>query len=693
MTRTPLLALLLLAGVAAADEGMWTFNNFPSQKVKEKYGFEPTKQWLDHVRLSSARLGGGCSASFVSENGLVMTNHHCARGCIEDLSDARHDYLQSGFYARTLHEELRCPAIEVNQLLEISDVTDRVHSATRGLEGEKFHAAQKAEMARIERECARGDEVRCDVVMLYKGGLFNLYRYRRFQDVRLVFAPEHAIAFFGGDPDNFEFPRYDLDVSFLRIYENGKPAKSDHFFRWSAAGAHKGELVFVSGNPGETSRLDTIAELAYQRDYALPEKLNYLAELRGMITEFQNRGPEQRRISNNVRFSVENSFKALTGRRLALVDEKLFGRKRAEEKSLRDKVEADPQRRQAYGDAWARIDEAVQQVKNIRRELTMLEHGAGGRSELFSIARTLLRAGDELPRPNEERLREYSYAKLPFLKQRLFSPAPIYPELETALVTFWLVKLREQLGPDDPAVKAILGKESPASIARRAVSGSKLADVKLRKELWDGSARAVAASRDPMIALARAVDGPARAMRKRYEDQIESAINKNKELIAKARFEIYGTSHYPDATFSARLSYGAVEGYVEEGRRVEPITYMGGIWDRATGEDPFGLPATWLKARRKLDPRTPMNFASSNDIIGGNSGSPVINKEAEIVGLIFDGNIQSLGGEYGFEESVNRAVSVHSQALIEALDKVYGATRLLGELRPASKGIGQTGAQ
>jgi hypothetical protein len=692
VTRPLFLVLVLIAGPAGADEGMWTFDNFPSRKVKERYGFEPSKEWLEHVRLSSARLGSGCSASFVSDSGLVMTNHHCARGCIEDLSDSRRDYVQNGFYARTLDQEPRCPAVEVSKLLEISDVTERVHGATRDLEGEKFHAAQKAEMARIEKDCARTDDLLCEVVILYQGGQFHLYRYRRFQDVRLVFAPEHAIAFFGGDPDNFEFPRYDLDVAFLRAYEGGQPARIDHFFKWSPSGARKGDLVFVSGNPGATSRLDTIAELEYERDYLLPERLSLLAELRGMITEFQNRGPEQTRTSDNVKFYVENAFKSFTGRRLALVDPRLFAQKLAEERSLREKVNADPVRNKAYGEAWARIERAVDQKKNLRHELRMLEHDAGGKSDLFFIARTLLRAGDELPRPNEERLREYSHAKLPFLKQRLFSSAPIAPEVERVLLSFWLVKLREQLGPDHPAVKKVLGKQSPDTVARRAVYGSKLRDANVRRQLWEGGAKAVASTRDPMLALARILDDDARAVRKRYEDHVEATIHKNKELIAKARFEIYGTSLYPDATSSPRLSYGAVEGYVEDGRRVEPITYLGGTWERATGEDPFALPARWMRAKQKVDPRTPMNFASTNDVVGGNSGSPVVNKDAEIVGLVFDGNIQSLGGEYGFEESVNRAVSVHSQAIIEALEKIYNATRLLQEIRPAPKGIGQTGS-
>jgi hypothetical protein len=370
-----------------------------------------------------------------------------------------------------------------------------------------------------------------------------------------------------------------------------------------------------------------------------------------------------------------------------------LSKERAEEKALRDKINADPARKQTTGEAWARIARAVEQLEDLRKELAAIEHEAGARASLFFIARTLLRAGDELPKPNEERLREFSDTKLPFLKQKLFSPAPIYPELDTALLTFWLVKVRELLGTDHPVVKELLGKRSPEFVARRAVAGSHLRDVKLRKQLWEGGAKAVAASHDSMLALVRMVDDDARAVRKRYEDEIESAIHKNHELIAKARFELFGTSLYPDATFSPRLSYGAVAGYVQDSHPVQPFTLMGGTWARATGEEPFKLPPSWIRARSRVDPNTPMNFTSTNDIIGGNSGSPVINKEAEIVGLVFDGNIQSLGGEYGFDEKVNRTVSVHSQALLEALEKIYGARRLLEELRPARKSAGQTGSR
>ncbi len=684
MKRLVLIAALFGAAPALADEGMWTYNNFPSAMVKEKYGFEPTQPWLDKVRLASARLAAGCSASFVSAKGLVMTNHHCARGCIEQLSTADKDYIAHGFYAKTASDELKCPAMEINQLTSITDVTERLNTATQGLTGKQYSDTLKAEMSKIEKECATSDQVRCDVVTLYQGGKYNLYKYRRFQDVRLVFAPEHAIAFFGGDPDNFEFPRYDLDVTFLRVYQDGKPAPAEHYFKWSKAGVKEGELTFVSGNPGKTSRGLTIAELEYQRDVVLPKFQVLQAELRGMVTEFQKRGPEQKRISNNLLFTVENSLKATKGRHEALLDKKFFAQKVAAEQELRQKVEANPELKKKYGAAWDEIAKAQEQLKQVRKEMSFIEGNQGLNSQLYGIARALVRGTEELTKENGQRLREYNEANLPVLKAQLFSPAPIYPEMEIARLEFSLTKLREELGADHPFVKKVLGKESPLKLATRVVNGSQLRDPKVRKQLFDGGKKAVEASEDPMIRLAALVDPDARAVRKNYEENIESVIRKNSELIAKAKFEVYGTGIYPDATSSLRLSYGAVKGYMEGGQKVAPITTMAGAYERHTGEEPFALPRTWLDAKGKLKLSTPMNFVSTNDIIGGNSGSPVINKEAEIVGLVFDGNIQSLGGDFGFDESVNRTVSVHSDALLEALQKVYGASRVLEELRPPS---------
>jgi hypothetical protein len=682
MKRLVVLAALVGAVPALADEGMWTYNNFPSAKVKEKYGFEPTQPWLDKVRLASARLGGGCSASFVSPNGLVMTNHHCARGCIDQLSTAEKDYIANGFYAKTAGDELKCPAMEVNQLSEIVDVTQRLNTATQGLTGKQYSETLKAEMSKIEKECATSDAVRCDVVTLYQGGRYNLYKYRRFQDVRLVFAPENAIAFFGGDPDNFEFPRFDLDVTFLRIYQDGKPVPTEHYFKWSKAGVKEGELTFVSGHPGKTSRGLTVAELEFHRDVALPRQLMYSSEVRGMLTEFQKRGPEQKRISTNMLFGVENQLKAAKGRHEALLDKKFFAQKVAAEQELRQKVESNPELKKKYGAAWDEIAKAQEQLKNVRKELAFIEGNQGLGSQLYTIARHLVRSADELPKENSQRLREYTDANQPAFKAQLFSPAPIYPELEIARLEFSLTKLREELGVDHPFVKKVLGKESPRTLATRLVNGSQLRDVKVRQQLFQGGKKAIEASQDPMIRLAALAEPDGRAVRKNFEDNIESVIKKNSELVAKAKFEVYGTNVYPDATFSLRLSYGAVKGYMEDGKQVAPITTMVGAYERHTGEEPFALPKTWLDAQGKLKLTTPMNFVSTNDIIGGNSGSPVINKDAEIVGLVFDGNIQSLGGEYGFDESVNRTVSIHSEALIESLKTVYGASRVLEELRP-----------
>jgi hypothetical protein len=681
------LALLFAATASRADEGMWTYDNFSKEKVKQKYGFAPGDDWLAAARLSSVRLAGGCSGSFVSPEGLVMTNHHCAHSCIEQLSTKEKDFVKSGFYAPAPGDEVKCPEIELNQLLQITDVTDRVNTATQGKQGQEFATAQKAALAGIEKSCANGDDkVRCDVVTLYHGGVYSLYKYRRFQDVRLVFAPEFAIAFFGGDPDNFNFPRYDLDVSFIRAYENGKPYHPEHYFKFSEAGAKEGDLTFVSGHPGGTDRDLTLAQLAYQRDVALPERLFQLAEYRGALTMFTKRGPEQYRIAEAELFGVENSYKALKGRFEALVDEKLIKQKAEREAALRRKVEANEALKKTAGGAWAEIERVENQFKLRRKDYAQIEYGQAFGSKLFRYARTLVRAADELPKANETRLKEFRDSALPQLKQSLFSKAPIYDEFETFRLSYTLTKMREILGADHPFVRKVLGKKAPEELAQELISGTKLKDPALRQQLFTQGKQAVDASQDPLIQLARAVDPEARALRKWHDEVIEPRETRATEAIAKARFQIEGRSNYPDATFTLRLSYGAVKGYDENGRHVNPVTTFAGAFDRATGRDPFKLPDSWLNAKDKLNLATPFNFASTNDIIGGNSGSPVFNKNLEVVGLIFDGNIQSLGGDYGFDETVNRAVAVESVALTEALEKVYGAKRVVQELKPGKGG-------
>ncbi len=685
MKNTIAFTFVFFAGVslARADEGMWLYNNFPKDAVKAKYGFTPDDKWLEHARLSSARLAGGCSASFVSDSGLVLTNHHCAHSCIAQLSTAERDYVKTGFYAKTQNDEVKCPEIEINQLVNISDVTDQITAATKGLDGEKFTTARKAAEAKIEKECATSDKLRCDVVTLYHGGQYHLYKYRRFQDVRLVVAPELSIAFFGGDPDNFNFPRYDLDFSMLRVYEDGKPAHMDHYLKWSAGGVKAGDTTFVSGHPGGTDRQLTVAQLEYQRDNALPERLLYLAEVRGLLTQMGKESAEKKRIVTDDLFYVENSYKALRGRLEALLDPKLVDEKRAEEKKLRALLAKKPAAAKKYLPAFDAIAKATDELKDIRKPLGLIEFGRAFPDDLTRLARVLVRAADERPKANAERLDEFRDAAAPQMMQRLFSKKPIYDDKEIAWLTYGLTKLREDLGADDPFVKKLLGQESPEELATRVIKGTKLKDVAARKALWDGGKKAIDASDDPLIKLAKAIEPDARALRKKFDDEIDAPLRKNGELLAKARFEMEGTKSYPDATFTLRLSYGQVKGWKENGKEVDPITRFGGAFERATGRSPFDLPPTWLAAKSKLDMQTPFNFCSTNDIIGGNSGSPVLNQAGELVGLVFDGNIHSLGGDYGFDETVNRTVAVHSEGLLQALAKIYGADRIVNELRAA----------
>ena len=676
--------LLCAALVARADEGMWTFDAFPKEKVEQKYGFRPDDRWLDHVRLSSVRLSNGCSGSFVSASGLILTNHHCAHSCIEQLSTARRDHVRDGFHARRAAEERRCPGMAVDQLLSIRDVTQRMNRATAGLEGQRFFDAQRAEIAAIERECQTSPTVRCEVVTLYHGGVYDLYEYRRFDDVRLVFAPEMAIASFGGDPDNFMFPRYDLDVSFLRAYDGGRPARLDHWLRWSRSGPRDGDLTFTSGNPGTTDRLLTVAELEYLRDVALPDRLLDLAELRGVLTEFGRRGPEQRRISEPKLASVENSFKALRGEEDALRDARFFAAKVAAENDLRARLAKDPEQARRYLPAFDAIARAQETLKEIHEPLRWIERGGGFSGRLFEIARALVRGAAERQKPDGQRLRELRESALPALEQRLFAKDPIHDQVEILLLGHSLAKLREHLGPDDPFVRKVLGKRSPQEYATELVNGSRLRSLGLRRALWSGGEAAVAASRDPMIELARRIDADGRAIRGRYEEQVEAVVRQNGELVARARFAAEGTSRYPDATFTPRLSYGQVKGYEENGHAVRPFTDLGGAFERATGRDPYALPPSWLRAQARLDPKIPFDFCTTNDIVGGNSGSPVIGRDGALVGVAFDGNIHSLGGAFGFDEAVNRAVAVDSAAIVEALDEIYGASRLLQELLPST---------
>jgi peptidase S46-like protein len=677
LTRLLVLFLAVTPSLLA-DEGMWTFDNFPSKTVSAKYGFVPSQSWLDHVRLSSLRIAGGCSASFVSPQGLVMTNHHCVVGCVEQLSTPKQDFVANGFAAKTVAEERKCPDFELDQLVEIRDVTKEVQGAIAGKTGDDANKALHAKQAELQQSCGSDASVRCDVVSLYHGGIYDLYRYKRYTDVRLVFAPEFAVAQFGGDPDNFNFPRFDFDIGLVRAYEGGKPVASHDYLRWSANGSKDGDLVFVSGNPGGTSRELTIAQLAFERDTAFPSDIPETTEYRGELEQFVTRGPEQAREAQDQLFFVENDFKAEFGRQEALLDAQFFAGKQQEEKYLRDAVAADP-KLAADASAW----DDIAQIQRVRAQL--FTHHVDGEfnysSAPLGYAMTLVRAAEERAKPNTERLPEYTDQSLVHVQQVMSAHVPVYKDLEELNLALMFSQLRRDMGADDPFVRKMLGKESPEQLAHRLVSGTHLDDAKVRESLYDGGQAAVAASNDPMIRFATTVNDDLLAMRKDYEAQVDAPTRAAAERIAKARFAVYGTSVDPDATFTARLSYGSVKGFEDaEGKFVQPYTTIEGLFHRAIGAPPYALPESWLKAKGSLNLSLPMNLSTTNDIIGGNSGSPLIDRDANVVGLIFDGNIFSLGGDYGYDAAKNRAVAVDSRALLEGLKKVYHLDHVVDEI-------------
>jgi hypothetical protein len=675
-----LLIAMAIAAPALADEGMWTYDNFPTAKMKAKYGWAPDAAWLEHARLASIRLTLGCSASLVSSDGLVMTNHHCARECVSELADAKHDYVASGFYAATPAEEKKCPAMEANQLVKITDVTKQVEAATAGKSDRAFHEAERAAKAQIESACGTASDVRCQVVTLYEGGVYDLYKYKRYQDLRVVFVPEESVAFFGGDPDNFTFPRYDLDTAFVRIYDNGKPLHTDTFLKFAVKGVKEGDIALTSGNPGSTQRDDTLAQIEFQRDAAQPFILELFSELRGVLSEYGTKGAEQARTSKTLLFNIENSLKAVKGLQLALVEGTLVADKARTESVFRKRVADDPKLAATYGGAWPAVAAAVAHQRNIFVRDTLFERFLPFFSPLLGHAMVLNRYAAEVGKPDGQRLEEYTDANFPALRQQIVSPAPIHAELEKTVLAWWLTKVREDLGTGDADVRTLLGKRSPEEIANSIVAGTKLNEAALRARLLAGGPAAINAYHDPLMDFARILDAPARAVRTDDEDNVKAVITKNSALISRARFALEGTGAYPDATFTLRLSYGAVAGYPEAGRSVAPTTNFAGAYAHATGRDPFMLPPRWISAEKSVDPNAQLNFVSTNDIIGGNSGSPVIGRNGEVIGLIFDGNIHSLGGDYGYDGTLNRAVSVDVTGITEALKKIYHADRLVQEL-------------
>jgi len=687
MKKIPVLLLILsflsTVPVARADEGMWTFDNPPLRQWKERYNFEPTREWLEKVRLASVRLNDGGSGGFVSPDGLLVTNQHVAEGQLGKLSTKERNLTHDGFYARTKAEELKAPDLEVNVLVSFENVTERVQSAVKaGADDKQASEQRKAVIAQIEKESLATTGLKSDVVSLYSGGEYWLYRHKKYTDIRIVFAPEEQIAFFGGDYDNFTFPRHDLDFTFLRAYENGQPAKTPNYFKWSETGPADGDFVIASGSPGSTARLLTVAQLAYQRDTGNTLQETVWTLRRNILENYGKRGSEQERQAGGAIRGFNNSLKRLIGQQDGLKNPRMFGKKEAEEKALKDELAKKPELQKIYAPAWEQIALAYGELPKMSNRLAFSTLSP---SRLGSIASQIVRYNEEIKKPNDQRYDEFRDSRLESFRFGLLSPAPIYPELEEYALTAWLEEGLKTLGANDPFIKAALGNSTPAETVKRAVAGTQLKDVAARKALLEGGADAIAKSTDPMIMLARSVEPVIRELRAWNEEKILNVEASAGEKIAKARFAVYGKSIAPDANFNLRLTYGRVAGYEEDTTLVPFKTTLFGLYDRAASfaeKPPYNLPARYKEGRGKLDLSTPLNFVYSADTIGGMSGSPVINRNAELVGLNFDSNLQKLSNRYWYieEREGSRAVAVHSAAILEVLRKLYDAQDLAKEL-------------
>lgn len=672
--------LMVVASLASADEGMWTLENFPKAEVMAKYDVAITDAWLATVKNSVVRLDSGCSGSFVSPDGLVLTNHHCALSCISQNSSTGADLEADGFVASSHAEEVSCPTDRISVLVATEEITAQIVDGIAGKSDVEAGEVRRQLLKRAVQDCEEISGLRCESVSLYNGGQHWLYKYKRYDDVRLVFAPEGDIAAFGGDPDNFNFPRWCLDMSLLRVYEDGRPAATPDYLEWRTAGPEPGEAMFVAGRPGSTQRLLTVSDLKFLRDVSIPQWLLRNAELRGRLIQYATAGGEAYRTAQERLQRIENGIKIQRKRLDALHDDELLRHKTEAERALRAAVAADPKLSKEVGSAWADVERANEAFVLFRDDYYFIEAGAAFGGMLFDYARTLIRRAAELERPNEERLRPYTDAALPRTKQLTLAARPFYAELEKLQLSFSLDKMREILGPDSPFVQQILGNKSPQKLAEYLIEGSSLSDPAVRESLWEADIATLRTSTDPMIRLALSVDSQARALRKRYEDQAEAPSDLAYEKIAKARFEINGTSDYPDATFTLRVSYGAHEGWLEKGSPVRPWTTTAELFPRVTGETPFRLPDSWADASEKIQGDVKFNFVGTTDIIGGNSGSPVIDKDGNLIGLVFDGNIHSISGSYWFDDEKNRTVAVHPEVMIESLGSIYDAKHLLEEM-------------
>ena len=674
-------AIATAPAAALADEGMWTLDNFPSAAVEAAYGTTLAETALGRLSLATVRIEGGCTGSFVSPDGLILTNHHCIQRCLTQWTDAGNDRRRDGFLARDRDEELSCGTEQVSVLIGADEITAQVATAIDGLDADEANEVRKATLTRLENTCeaANADAgLVCEAVTLYHGGQTFLYRYKRYNDIRLVFAPEQAIASFGGDPDNFNFPRWCLDMAFLRAYENDAPASTPTHLPIRAAGAQPGEAVFIAGHPGSTQRLKTLAYWQLLRDTVLPADIEYYAELRGRLRQFRLQGDDERRATEPLLKGVENGLKVRRQRLRALADAGNVAVKKEQEAALREAAVATEGLAESLDAVDAQVAAAIKEYRLFFDRYSLIEKRQAFGGKLYGYAKSLVRAAAERERPEEQRLRAYTDERLAKLRQRVVAPGPINAELEILRLGFGLEKLEERLGPDDEFVRLTLRRNGPQELAAELVGATRLADPAVRTALWDGGLDAIEMSDDPLIRLALAVEPEARALRQRYDDKVEAELLAADTALARTRFALYGTDSYPDATFSLRVSYGAVGGWTEGDRQIGPYTTFAELGPRVTGAAPFALPPRWQGA--SIPPATRFNLATSNDVIGGNSGSSLTNANGELVGLVFDGNKHAIPGAYFYDASRNRTVSVHVAIMLATLERIYEADALLDEL-------------
>lgn len=683
-TRHFLIASLTLSAAASnpyaiplqGDEGMYLLNELPSDLLEKRHGFSIDPTWADHLRLSSVRFNSGGSGSFISSHGLVLTNHHVAADTLQKVSSAERDLIRDGFLAKTYEEELPAPDLELNQLVSMEDVTAKVNADVDvSAASEDAFKQRRAAISKIEQASKEATGWRSDVVALFGGAKYHLYCYRKFTDVRVVWAPETSAAFFGGDADNFEYPRYNLDATIMRVYEDGKPANLEHFLAWSDQAPSEGDLMFVSGHPGRTQRIFTTAALSYLRDARIPYVLDFLRRKEILMQQFSLGGVEEKRRARDELFGIQNSRKAYFGMLGGLQDPKTLAEKSRREEQLlaairqRDDLKDSEQ-------AWAEVA-AVQEQKKL-----MLKQTVSLRCDLFNLAESIVVLAAEDKKPNQDRLSEYTDAGRESLIQRLLSEAPLYRDLEMTKLADELGRMIELRGADDPLVVEMLAGKGPRERASELIDGTKIDDVPFRKQLIDGGEEAIKSSSDSMIAIARQLDAEYRRIRQKNES-LDERERQAYAKISAATNAIQGTGGYPDATFTLRLAFGVVKGYEQDGEMIQPGTTIGGAFEHAkkhTGQDDFVLPKSWDNAKSKLALDTQLNFVCTADIIGGNSGSPVVNRKGELVGLIFDGNIQSLTSDYLYSDVQGRAVSVSAVGIREALKNIYGATELVQQL-------------